>query len=81
MLSRVPLLLGIILLAFGISLAVVAWSPLFVAALQVFAVIVLLFSGLILSLVGYSAIKAEREFVESKESNSAETESERIGIG
>lgn len=53
------------MLALGISLAVTAWSPAFVAALQVFAVIFLLFVGLIFSLVGYSAKKAERSCAEA----------------
>lgn len=53
------------MLALGISLAVAAWSPAFVAALQVFGVLFLLFVGLIFSLVGYSTKKAERSCVEA----------------
>jgi hypothetical protein len=60
-----PLIFGLICLALGISLAVVWWTPAFVAALQVLLVIALLFCGLVLSLVGYSAIKADREFREA----------------
>jgi len=62
---RVPLLIGIVLLALGISLAVAVWSPAFVAALQVFAAITLLFVGLIFFLVGYSTRKAERSCAEA----------------
>jgi hypothetical protein len=60
-----PLLIGIILLALGLSLCVMWWSPAFVAALQVLLVISLLLWGLILTLVGYSAMKASREFEEA----------------
>jgi multisubunit Na+/H+ antiporter MnhG subunit len=60
-----PLLIGIICLALGVSLAVVWWSPAFVAAMQVLLVIVLLLWGLISTLVGYSALKAGREFQEA----------------
>ncbi len=60
-----PLLIGIICLALGVSLAVVWWSPAFVAALQVLFVVVLLLWGAISTLVGYSALKAVREYDES----------------
>jgi ABC-type siderophore export system fused ATPase/permease subunit len=60
-----PLLIGIICLALGISLAVAWWSPAFVAALQVLLVVVLLLWGAISTLVGYSALKAAREFQEA----------------
>jgi hypothetical protein len=61
----VPLLLGIVLLALGVSLAVVWWSAAFVAALQVLCVTGLLLFGVVLSLVGYSSLKAQREFREA----------------
>jgi ABC-type transport system involved in cytochrome bd biosynthesis fused ATPase/permease subunit len=60
-----PLLIGIICLALGVSLAVAWWSPAFVAALQVLLVVVLLLWGAISTLVGYSALKARREYDES----------------
>ena len=56
------LLTGIILLALGVSLCVVWWSPAFVAALQVLIALSLLLWGAIFSLVGYSAMKARREY-------------------
>lgn len=59
------MLIGIIFLALGISLAVAVWSPAFLAAIEVFAVFTLFFVGLIFSLVGYSALKAEREMTEA----------------
>lgn len=72
-----PLLLGIVLLALGISLAVAVWSPAFVAALQVFAVVVLLFSGLVFSLVGYSALKAARCWEEALEETEAQPKTDK----
>ncbi len=60
-----PLLIGIVCLALGLSLAVAWWSPAFVAALQVLLVVVLLLWGAISTLVGYSALKAGREYQES----------------
>jgi hypothetical protein len=65
-----PLLIGIIFLALGLSLCVMWWSPAFVAALQVLVVISLLLWGVILTLVGYSAMKASREFDEAVNSES-----------
>jgi hypothetical protein len=49
----------------GSFLAVAWWSPAFVAALQVLLVVVLLLWGAISTLVGYSALKARREYDES----------------
>jgi hypothetical protein len=60
-----PFIYGLILLALGISLVVVWWSPVFVAVLQVLLVGALLLWGSILALVGYSEMKARREFNES----------------
>jgi hypothetical protein len=59
-----PLLIGIICLALGVSLAVAWWSAAFVAALQVLLVVALLLWGLISTFVGYSALKAGREYDE-----------------
>jgi hypothetical protein len=56
---------GLILLALGISLLVVWWSPAFIAALQVLVVLTLLFWGMISVLVGYSEKKAAREYKEA----------------
>jgi hypothetical protein len=56
---------GLILLALGISLLVVWWSPAFVATLQVMLVLTLLFWGIISVLVGYSEKKAAREYKEA----------------
>jgi hypothetical protein len=75
---RVPLLIGIVLLALGISLAVAVWSPAFVAALEVFAVVTLLFCGLIFSLVGYSALKAARSWEEALEETEAEPKTDKV---
>ena len=61
MLWRVPLLIGLIFLAFGISLLVAWWSAAFVAALQVLLVVLLLICGIVLTLVGYSTLKAQRD--------------------
>jgi multisubunit Na+/H+ antiporter MnhG subunit len=71
-----PLLIGIICLALGVSLAVVWWSPAFVAAMQVLLVIVLLLWGLISTLVGYSALKAGREFQEAINQDADEEKSD-----
>jgi len=72
------LLIGIVLLALGISLAVAVWSPAFVAALEVFAVVVLLFCGLVFSLVGYSALKAARSWEEALEETEAQSKTDNI---
>ena len=74
---RVPLLIGIVLLALGVSLAVAVWSPAFVAALQVFVVVALLFCGLIFSLVGYSAFKAARSWEEALEETESPSKTEQ----
>jgi hypothetical protein len=58
------LLIGIVFLALGISLAV-AWWPAFLLALQGIVVLSLFFWGAILLLVGYSEQKAAREFVKA----------------
>lgn len=58
---RVPVLIGITLLAVGLSLLVAWWSAAFVAALQVLLVLLLLFCGAIVTLTGYSAMKAQRD--------------------
>lgn len=55
------LLIGIILLALGISLAV-AWSHAFLIALQGLVAIGCLLVGIIFLLVGYSEMKARREY-------------------
>lgn len=74
---RVPLLIGIVLLALGVSLAVAVWSPAFVAALQVFVVVALLFCGLIFSLVGYSAFKAARSWEEALEETETQSKTDQ----
>ena len=58
---RVPLLLGIILIALGLSLLVAWWSAAFVAALQVLLVFFLLVAGVIVTLTSYSMLKAQRD--------------------
>lgn len=58
------LLIGIVLLALGLSLAV-AWWPALLLALQGIAVLSLFFWGAILLLVGYSEQKAAREFAKA----------------
>jgi hypothetical protein len=65
-----PLIFGLICLALALSLTVFWWSPAFLAAFQVLLVLFLFFAGLILSLVGYSAMKASREFTEAVTSDS-----------
>ena len=65
------------MLALGISLAVAAWSPAFVAALQVFVVVTLLFCGLIFSLVGYSAFKAARSWEEALEETELQSKTDQ----
>jgi hypothetical protein len=55
------ILIGIIMLALGLSLAF-AWQVQFVQYLQGLLPTVLLFFGLIVLLVGYSERKAAREF-------------------
>ena len=55
------LLLGIIFLAFGVSLAVV-WSAAVVMVLKGLLPLLLLFLGGIFLLVGYSERKAKREY-------------------
>ena len=52
-------------MAVSLSLAVAWWSPAFVAAMQVLLVVILLLWGAISTLVGYSALKAGREFQEA----------------
>lgn len=56
-----PLLLGIILIALGLSLLVAWWSAAFVAALQVLLVLFLLLAGLVVTLTSYSMLKAQRD--------------------
>ena len=56
------LLVGLICLALGVSLAVVWWSAAFVAALQVLAVVVLFIVGFFATMIGYSEVKAKRQF-------------------
>ena len=55
------ILIGLILLALGISLAVVWWGA-FVTALKGVLVLSLLFWGAIVTLIGYSEMKARREY-------------------
>ena len=55
------LLIGIICLALGLSLAV-AWNAAFVEVLQGLVPLFLLFLGTIFLLVGYSERKARREY-------------------
>lgn len=57
-----PLIYGLISLALAAFLTAIWWTPAFVAALQVLFVIGLFFGGLIFALVGYSEMKAAREF-------------------
>ena len=59
-LCAMPLIYGLILLALAISLAVLWWSPAFVAALEVLLVLMLFLAGLVMALVGYSSTKAKR---------------------
>ena len=66
-----PLIIGLIALALGISLTVAWWSAAFVAALQVLFVVSLLFWGLVLVLVGYSEMKAAREYDEAAHGETA----------
>ena len=56
--------IGLIFLALGISLAVIWWNT-FVLALQGIVVLALLLGGVIAVLVGYSEIKAAREYREA----------------
>ena len=60
-----PLILGLLALALGMSLAVIWWSAAFAAALQVLCVFALILTGLIWCIVGYSELKAAREFASS----------------
>jgi multisubunit Na+/H+ antiporter MnhG subunit len=62
-----PLIFGLILLALGASLVALWWSSAFAAALQVLLVFFLLLAGLVLSVVGYSELKAAREFAAKDE--------------
>jgi hypothetical protein len=68
-----PLLLGFIFLALGISL-LVAWFEAFLIALKGILVLSLLVWGAIFVLVGYSEMKARREF-ESAAQNDGEAAS------
>ncbi|HEX8550665.1 MAG TPA: hypothetical protein VF681_03830 [Abditibacteriaceae bacterium] len=70
-----PLLFGLVCLALGVSLGAIWWSAAFAAALQVLLVVTLFFVGLILSVVGYSEIKAAREM------NEARTNDATVGDG
>ena len=58
------ILIGLILLAVGISLAVNQWAALLVT-LQALLTLSLLFWGGILVLVGYSELKARREYAQA----------------
>lgn len=66
-----PLLFGLAMMALGGSLALVWWTPAFIAALQVCLVCALLLGGLVLVLVGYSELKARRDFSAEREENPA----------
>ena len=57
-----PLIFGLLALALGVSLTVLWWSTAFVAALQVLFVTTIIIAGLIWCVVGYSELKAAREF-------------------
>ena len=57
------ILLGLILVALGISLAVVWWSTVLMV-LQGLLVLGLLFIGCLMYLIGYSEIKARREYAQ-----------------
>lgn len=57
-----PLIFGLLALGLGASLAVLWWSSAFAAALQVLFVFALVLAGLIWCIVGYSELKAAREF-------------------
>jgi len=57
-----PLILGFIFLALGVSLTLAWWSAALLAAMQVLLLFLLLLCGLILTLVGYSEMKAARQF-------------------
>lgn len=65
------LLLGVIILALAVSLAVLWWSQV-VLVIQGLIVIVLFKAGVILMLIGYSRKKAEREYSASEYSEKAE---------
>jgi Na+/H+ antiporter NhaB len=64
------LLVGLICLALGVSLVLVWWSPAFVAALQVLAVVTLFVVGFFATMIGYSEVKAKRQFEDSVEKES-----------
>ena len=55
------------MLALGVSLVALWWSSAFAAALQVLLVVFLLLAGLVFSVVGYSELKAAREFAARSE--------------
>ncbi|MBV9470520.1 MAG: hypothetical protein JO316_11945 [Abitibacteriaceae bacterium] len=59
------ILIGLVLLAVGISLAVNQWAA-FVVTLQALITVGLLFWGGVAVLVGYSEMKARREYEQAK---------------
>ena len=65
-----PLLLGLAFIALGLSLALLWWTPAFVAALQVCLVFALLLGGLVLATVGFSELKARRDLSADAADNS-----------
>lgn len=64
------LLAGLICLALGVSLLVGWWSAAFVAALQVLAVVVLFVFGFFATMIGYSEVKAKKQFDDAIEKQS-----------
>lgn len=76
------IVVGIILLALGICLAV-AWLPQFLMALQGIVALTLLAWGCIAILVGYSEMKARREYsaaIRENESLSREPANETSAV-
>ena len=74
MIFVMTLLVGLISLALGVSLLVVWWSAAFVAALKVLAIVILFVVGFFATMIGYSEVKAKKQFHDAieKESNNVE---------